>query len=142
MDETMPAIEPVPEGFKPFNFDDGFVADIGPIYYKRLPSDATRFGMQTGPRHLNPNGVLHGGVFFAFADTFMGRLVWEQAQCRCATITLTTEFVASGQAGIWIEGTGTVTRETRSLAFVRGEVWAGDELLMQASGVWKIFRPR
>jgi uncharacterized protein (TIGR00369 family) len=142
MDDATPAAEPVPEGFKAFGFEEGFVADIGPIYYKRLPDGTTRFGMQTGPRHINPNGVLHGGVFFGFADTFMGRLVWERSQCRCATITLTTEFVASGKAGQWIEGAGTVTRETRSLAFVRGEVFAGDELLMQATGVWRIFRPR
>lgn len=142
MDDAAPPMEPVPEGFKPFQFTEGFVADVGPIYYKRLPGGGTRFGMQTGPRHANPNGVVHGGVFFAFADTFMGRLVWEESQCRCATISLNVEFMASGPPGRWIEGAATVTKATGSLAFVRGEVFAGDDMLMQAAGVWRIFRPR
>jgi len=66
----------IPEGFEPFRFNEGFLSVAGPYYFKSSEQPVLSFGLQTGPEHANPNGVLHGGVLMSFADTVMGTAVY------------------------------------------------------------------
>ncbi len=128
----------IPEGYKPFA-EVGFIRDCGPFYYLRLEDGGRRYGFLAEERHTNPYGVVHGGVLITFADTIMGRTVYNAAKRQSTTISFNTEFVAGARPGQWIEGRVELTRMTRSLAFVRGEVLAGGETLLTASGVWRLF---
>ncbi len=141
MSET-PAAGDIPEGFKPFQMPGPFSESCGPYYYRKEPDGRYGYGFHAEARHANPYGVVHGGVLVTFADTFMGRSVVAAAKCACATITLNTEFIAGGRPGSWIEGRAEVTRTTRTLAFARAETWSGDEMLMTASGIWRLFPDR
>lgn len=132
----------VPEGYKEFHSPGPFASSCGPFHYRPEPDGGYSYGFAAGERHANPYGVIHGGVLFTFADTFMGRTVVAAGKCACATITLNTEFMAGGKAGTWIEGRAEVTRLTRGLAFMRGEVLSEGTLLMTASGVWRLFPDR
>ncbi len=132
----------VPEGFKPFQIPGPFALACGPFYYRQEADGGYGYGFAAEERHTNPYGVVHGGVLFTFADTFMGRTVVAAAKCACATITLNTEFMAGGAPGNWIEGKAEVTRMTRGLAFLRADVSSGGELLMTASGIWRLFPER
>ncbi|MDA9241719.1 PaaI family thioesterase, partial [bacterium] len=51
--------------------------------------------LDIGPEHLNPNGVVHGAVLFALADTAMGKStmsVIEEPGVYCASIEVSLRF--------------------------------------------------
>ena len=78
------------------------------------------------------------GMLMTFIDRTLGSLVWHAIDGRpCATVSLNTDFLAPARPGDWIECRGQVTRQTRALVFVRGELTTADRTLMTASGVWK-----
>ena len=56
---------------------------------------------------------------------------------RCVTVSLNCEFTAPGEVGDLIESTAEVVRRTRSLAFVRGLLVAGERTLLSYSGIVK-----
>jgi len=130
--------EQIPEGFEPFQFNDGFLAVAGPYFFKP-GEEVTTFGLQTGPQHANPNGVLHGGVLMSFADTVMGTAVYLK-RGRCATISLNTEFTGNVEPGAWVEAEVEIAKLTGSLAFVRGTLTGDGQTILTASGVWKLFK--
>ncbi len=132
----------VPDGFKPFQVSGPFALSCGPFYYREEPGGDYSYGFAAEERHTNPYGIVHGGVLVTFVDTLMGRSVVAAAKCACATITLNTEFMAGGAPGNWIEGKAEVTRMTRTLAFLRADVSSGGDLLMTASGIWRLFPER
>ncbi len=133
---------PVPDGYKEFPVSGPFALSCGPFHYRQEADGDYGYGFAAEERHTNPYGIVHGGVLVTFADTFMGRTVVAAAKCACATISLNTEFMAGGAPGDWIEGRAEVTRLTRSLAFLRAEVSSGGNMLMTASGIWRLFPER
>ena len=130
----------IPDGFKPFQVLGAFAERNGPIYYRKLEDGDFAYGFLAGGDHLNPNGVVHGGMLFTFADQFIGRVVVAATKRICTTIKLDVEYVAPGQPG-WIEGRGEVLRVTRDLAYMRGRVSAGGTTLMTAQGIWRLLKP-
>jgi acyl-coenzyme A thioesterase PaaI-like protein len=69
----------------------------------------------------------------------MGHAVHEAiAGERAATVSLNCDFVAGARADEVIEGTATITRRTRSLIFVSGELSVVERPVLTATGIWKI----
>ena len=130
-----------PDGFKPFRHGGEFGDLTGPIHYRKLADGGFGYGFRVEQRHLNPNGAVHGGMLFTFADQFIGRIVVGATRRLCTTIKLNVEYVAPGQAGAWIEGRGEALRLTRDLAYMRGRVGAGHHTLMTAQGIWRLLDP-
>jgi len=110
------------------------------------------YGLQTGPGHANPNGVLHGGVLMAFADHGLSVLAWEAAErAPCTTIQLNTHFLDAVHPGTFLELRGEVVRKTRGLVFLRGVISAYDDPTEDESairgvgavdGIWRVLRAR
>ena len=140
MSPDSPALA-VPPDFKPLAFGGGF-NDLTARIYRRTAPDGAVFGFLAEASHGNINQVIHGGMLMTFADSFMGQAVFETAPRRCATISFNVEFVAGIRPPAWIEGRARVIRVTQSLVFMRGEVTSGGQILMTASGIWKMFRAR
>lgn len=131
--------DPIPEAFRPMKTGDGFIGHNGPYYWRKLESGNTEFGFLSDQRHVNPNGVLHGGAVLGFLDTILGDVVVRQVRRPCATIAFDSRFLAAAKPGVWVTGKADIRRITRTLAFVDGEAWAGGTLLMTASGVFRVF---
>jgi uncharacterized protein (TIGR00369 family) len=129
----------LPAGFQPFQVTDGFIGLNGPYYSRERSDGQIEFGFQTDARHGNPNGVLHGGAVLTFIDTILGHAVVREAKRPCATISLDSRFIATVAPGIWISGSTTVRKLTRSFAFVDAEAFAGDKLLVTAAAIFRIF---
>ncbi|HYM30598.1 MAG TPA: PaaI family thioesterase [Candidatus Cybelea sp.] len=134
------AFDPAADGWKAYAPERGFERHVGPIWSKRRAPGRMRFGFLAGPHHVNPNGVVHGGMLVTFLDHVCGALVWWAAGKKtCATVTLNSDFISSAQQGEWIEGEATLVRKGQSLVFVRAEASVGDRIVMTASGIWKVF---
>lgn len=130
---------PIPSGFKLMLPNDGFMANNGPYYLRRILEGGYEYGFHSDARHNNPNNVLHGGAVLGFLDTIMGHFAASSAKRLTATIGFDTRFLASAPPGSWIEGRVTMRRLTRSLAFVDGEASTNGTLLVTASGIFRVF---
>jgi uncharacterized protein (TIGR00369 family) len=117
----------------------GFSSHIGPFYEIKLAGGMRR-ALALDARHLNPEGVVHGGVLSSFADFTLYRAIGDELghELRFATITLNLQFLAAAKAGVWLYGEGLVLRRTRDLIFASGELFTDDRSVATASGIWKL----
>ena len=129
----------VPEGYEPFAEVEGFIARNGPYYVKTLEDGGFRYGFQTSELHGNPNGIVHGGAVFSFVDTAIGHLVVHTTGRFCATISMTSEFIAGTPVGAYVEAVGRIKKVTRSMVFADMDVMLEDKILMSATCVFKLF---
>ena len=110
---------------------------IGPFYYHGTPDNA-HYVVMADQRHCNVTGIVHGGVLMTLADY----AACMQATAHydgedCVTVSFNSAFVAAAQIGELVTATAQVTRKTRSLAFVTGEIESKGGVVMTFSAVIK-----
>jgi len=130
-----PEITP-PEGFEPIEHSNPFGAHIGPIF-ERDEGDFASRGFYIAEKHSNSAGIAHGGVLMTFADVVLARAVIRQINAMAVTVRMTCDFIAPAKIGAWVEGRGQVTRATKSLVFVEGELCIDDKPILSAQGMFK-----
>ena len=130
----------IPAGYRRMGETEGFIGLAGPYYWREDGAGTVEYGFRADARHGNPNGVLHGGSLTTFMDTVLGYEVIRVTGRRCATISLNTEFLAGGRAGDWITGKVRIRKLTGSMAFLDGEVWAEDVLVVLNTAIFRLFR--
>lgn len=141
MDGAIPLDQAIRPGFVRLGETEGFIGLAGPYYWRPTAAGAVDYGFPAELRHGNPNGVLHGGSITTFMDTVLGYEVIRVTGRRCATIALNTQFLAGGRAGDWITGRIAMRRLTGSMAFIDGEVLAGETLVATTTAIFRLFRP-
>ncbi|MEE2002907.1 PaaI family thioesterase [Alkalimonas sp. MEB108] len=127
------------KGFIRCDQDSGFSAHIGPFYQKPQGEGFVR-ALQLGDIHLNPEGVVHGGVLLSFADYVIYRAIGDITghQMKFATIQLNSQFLAAAKAGEVLLGEGRIVRQTRSVIFAEGRLFTERREIMAANGIWKV----
>lgn len=93
-------------------------------------------------RHLNINGVVHGGVYATILDTAMGAAVVSLlgAGETTATTSLYVEFLRAAREGETLTARGDVLRRGRHIAFAEGNLTGADgRRFSQARGTWYIW---
>jgi len=121
----------------------GFHHEVG----FRIDSEGSRRGICTVTgrvehRHLNINGVVHGGVYATILDTAMGAAVVSLLREgeTTATTSLYVEFLRAAREGDTLTARGEVLRRGRHIAFVEGNLYGADgRRLSQARGTWYIW---
>ena len=127
----------LPPGYQAYEYHDPFEDHVGPLGYK-IEDGTISFAFQADGRHANTGGTLHGGMLMTFADFALClTATWNQPGERCVTVSCNTEFVAASEPGDLIEAAGEVVRRTRSLTFVRGQVFTGGRVLLNYSAIVK-----
>ena len=94
------------------------------------------------PRHLNINGVVHGGVYATILDTSMGAAVVSllNETETTATTSLYVEFLRAAREGETLTARGDVLRRGRHIAFAEGNLYGSDgRRFSQARGTWYIW---
>ena len=79
--------------------------------------------LDVSDRHLNPNGVVHGGVVFTLVDTAMGRAtmsVLEEGRI-CASIEVAVRYLRSITGGRLV-ATASVLQAGRRIVHLEGRV--------------------
>ena len=139
-DTPTPADTVDPDGYVKV-FHEGFNEWIGPVYGR---FDGPRLGphhffIDVRPDHLNGGGMTHGGFLAAISDVVLGSTVAHSVDGMGATISLNCDFLSGVEAGTRLQGEATISRLTRSVAFVSGRLFTDDKTVLTANGIWKIF---
>ena len=79
------------------NANNPYAALLG-IRVEEIGPGTARAVMTLEPRHLNPVGVPHGGVYFSLADTACGSAMASHGYY-AVTISTSYEFLRSGRPG-------------------------------------------
>lgn len=117
----------------------GFPAGLGTLWARRDEA-GWECGLGLTESHLNAAGAVHGGVLMALGDHALSLAAWEAAGRQpCVTVQFGTQFLRTASPGLFLRARGRVTRLTRHLAFMRGELFtAPDSFVASVDGVWRI----
>ncbi|MDM7458087.1 MAG: PaaI family thioesterase [Paracoccus sp. (in: a-proteobacteria)] len=113
----------------------GYVLDIG------SPDLRARCLLDLDDRHLNRQGILHGGIAATLLDNAMGATgsltVDPSGRHPFTTLSLTVNYLAPGRPGR-VTATGRVTGGGRTTLFIEGELRHDDgTLIATAIGVFR-----
>jgi uncharacterized protein (TIGR00369 family) len=130
-------------GWSKWTSQEPFEDYVGPFYARREPDGSITCGFRPEAKNLNGMGALHGGALVTFADYAIFLIATDQlAGLDGVTVTLNTEFVGAARTGGLLTCRGDVVKAGRSLLFVRGQIDAAGDKILNFSGVIKIMRPR
>ena len=132
----------IPPGFDR-HFRQSPVTDPWEPLYSKRDGEAFVLGFIVAAAHCNSRGMLHGGVISALADNAMG-LACAFAlggDARLLTAHLSVDFTGIAQLGSWVEVIARPTRTGRTMCFAAARVITGDELVAQATAVFRASPP-
>lgn len=136
----MTDIPPQLAGWTKWGGEEPFEDHAGPFYMQINPDSGQHLSaFICEKRHLNGGNFLHGGLIMSFADYALFVIAHDTLRDEHAvTVSCQTDFL-KGAAPIdqVVYAKGEVTRDTRSLVFVRGEVYVGDDTLATFNAVLK-----
>lgn len=133
------AVQP-PEGFEVCPIIDPFEAYIGPYFRRRAP-EGYEFCLPLDDRHMNAMGNAHGGMLMTFADASMGLTAWEAvSEAPVVTLGMNLTFQSAAPAGSLLRITPRITRQTRSVLFIEGDLRMDDQIVAGVTSIWKILK--
>ena len=120
----------------------GFGAHAGPVLRGR-DADGQVYLFEVEEHHLNGGDRLHGGMMMTLASMVLGDVAGAAAarngpDAEARVLSLNCDFVSAGAKGEQITGRAHVTRATRTVLFISGELRVGERILMSATGVYAI----
>ncbi|WP_416897189.1 MAG: PaaI family thioesterase [Minwuia sp.] len=132
----------IPEGFEPLARRSGLTDPWRPIFQKTTDR-AMILGLRATEAHCNARGFVHGGLIAALADNAMGyscRLLLPEGT-RLVTISLTLDYMASGETGQWLTFETEYVKPGRSIAFAQCFVRADGVDIARANATFRASRP-
>jgi uncharacterized protein (TIGR00369 family) len=129
-------VSETPEGFVPVQRGGEFGASLGLLYVKRDGAGAV-LAIRVEKRHLNSQGVVHGGFLLTFADIALGMVVAEAQEPPepARTVNLTADFLDVAKEGDFVEARVDLQKVGGRLAFASCQLWVGERRILRASGV-------
>lgn len=133
----MDIVDPSTSGWKPRTLN-GFIGSVGPLW-TRKENDSWAYGFVPTSQHVNPGGIVHGGLLMTLIDHALSAIAWEDAGRRpCVTIQIDVRFLTAVRPQTLIEARGRVVRRTAALSFTDGNLTVGAEVVATASAILKI----
>ena len=117
----------------------GFMKHLGGLELKQINDIQYEFVVEVKEIHLNTGKIAHGGFLATIADTGMGTAAHRVAENkRCVTINLDIKFISAGLIGDKLKGKVKILKKTKTLVFISCEIFKEKEIVVSASGTWKI----
>lgn len=128
-------------GWKPRSLP-GFAGLVGPLWTRKEES-GWAYGLLATAAHLNPAGLVHGGLLTTLIDHALSAIAWEAlGRSACVTVQLDTQFLAAALDGHFLEARGQVLRATSSLVFMQGAISvAGSDVLVASAILKRVGKP-
>ena len=124
----------------PLSRTDGFTAAAGP-WFARDQDGRLVGGFRVLQKHVNPNGVCHGGMLATFCDVMMATAcayVGGDATPVLPTVSLSLDYLEPTPGGAWMELRTELLRRGRSMAFAQGLLTVDGRPTVRANGVFSI----
>jgi uncharacterized protein (TIGR00369 family) len=132
---------PAPPGFRPVDIIDPYEAHIGPYFVRDDADGGQTFALPLDHRHMNAWGSAHGGLLMTFTDAALGMATWRAAGWQpSVTLDMNVSFLRPSTTGDLVTLRPVITRQTKQIVFVRGDLKVGDETIATATSVWKIVK--
>lgn len=129
------------DGFAEMELRDPFEAYVGPFYTETADNDGLerREAFRVDDRHVDAGGKLHPGMLMTFADAIVGGTAWNATGRRpCVTLSMQTSYTGTAKVGDLVTARTQLTRKTRAIVFCAADFFVGDELICQATSLWKV----
>jgi|TARA_A100001011_G_C14167221_1_gene780874 uncharacterized protein (TIGR00369 family) len=117
----------------------GFMKYLGGLDLKKINENQYEFSVEVKEMHLNTGKIAHGGFLSTIADTGMGTAAHQIAgDKRCVTINLDIKFISAAKLQEILKGRVKILKKTKTLVFINCEISNDKEIVVSASGTWKI----
>ena len=129
--------DPALEGWKPRTLP-GFFDLVGPLWTKK-EGDSWAYGIVAADKHVNPAGIVHGGMLATLLDHALSAIAWEANDRKpCITIALDVHFLAPARPGQFVAARGRIVRQASSLVFMQGNLTVDGDEIATACTILKI----
>lgn len=129
--------DPALEGWKP-RILPGFMSLVGPLW-TRKEGDTWAYGIVAEEKHINPAGIVHGGMLTTLLDHALSAIAWEANERKpCITVALDVHFLAPARPGQFVAARGAIVRQSSSLVFMQGRLTVDGGDIATASAILKI----
>jgi uncharacterized protein (TIGR00369 family) len=118
----------------------GFMSHIGGLELEKIDENNYSFSFIVKEIHLNNGKIAHGGFLSTIADTGMGIAAHMVSNKRCVTISLEMKFISAALINQKLIGKVKIQKKTKSLVFITCEICNYEDIVVTASGIWKIFK--
>jgi len=119
--------------------NQGFMQYLGGLNLEKINDTSYEFSVEIKEMHLNTGKIVHGGFLSTIADTGMGTATHRVSNDRrCVTINLDMKFITAAKLGEKLKGKVKILKKTRTLVFINCEITNNKEIIVSASGTWKI----
>ena len=119
--------------------NQGFMKYLGGLNLNKIDNTNYEFSVEVKEIHLNTGKIAHGGFLSTIADTGMGTAAHQVAgDRRCVTINLDVRFITAAKLGDKLNGRVKILKKTKTLVFINCEISSSKDLVISASGIWKI----
>ena len=132
-------------GWESWQGNDPYEDAAGPFFMKlNAEPGKHRSAFLCTEGHMNGGGFLHGGMLMTFADYALFVIAHDElTDMHSVTLTCQTDFIAgAAPIGEVVYADGEITRATRSLIFIRGQIYIGETILTTFTGIIKKTKPR
>ena len=107
----------------------------------KLENNQHKYRMTVSEKHLNSGNFAHGGFLMSFLDNVMGNAAYKSFGNKpCVTISMNTHFTFSAQKGDELIGIPYIERMTKTLCFVKCQVFSNNEIIVSGNGIWKLVK--
>ncbi len=130
----------IPEGFYEVHGHAAFATRNGPYFEKEISDTQLIRGFLADKRHLNGVNFVHGGMLMSFADSSLARVINHVTGKRGVTLKMNSEFLRPVREGDFVEAHCEVTRDTRTLGFVRGILKVGGHPVFKTDAIFQYIR--
>jgi uncharacterized protein (TIGR00369 family) len=129
--------DPALEGWKPRTLP-GFLDLVGPLWTKK-EGDSWAYGIVAEDKHINPAGIVHGGMLATLLDHALSAIAWEANDRKpCITIALDVHFLAPARPGQFVAARGRIVRQASSLVFMQGNLTVDGDEIATACAILKL----
>jgi uncharacterized protein (TIGR00369 family) len=118
----------------------GPLAELLGIRPETFGEGRARFALTLRDDHMNPYGIVHGGVVYSLADTAMGAALVTRLEPgeRCTTVEIKINYLAAATAGT-LAADAVLVERTRRLGVLEARVTdAAGRLVALATGTFYI----
>ena len=131
----------MPEKFEQISLKPGFMKHNGGVFFRNISATEYEFKSVINENHLNAAGITHGGYLSALIDAGAGTAAHRSAEnAPCVTISLDLKFIGATKVGDEILGNVKILKKTKTLVFISCEISNDKEIVVSASGTWKILK--